>query len=117
MKLDQHQKLVLAIAAVLAFGIWLFPHWRAKATSQLYPSVHWQRDVGYSFLFSTPNHTKVLRRLFKPDADSQRLAEFEITLTVDWQRQFYEWGTLVFVAGFALAGLAAFERSGAASSK
>ena len=106
MNLSKHQKLVLAIASVLAFVIWLFPHWRVHVWRGVY---HLWKDSGYSFLFLPP----------QKDADAIRAANpssvFNITVDLDWRRQFYEWGTLAFLTGFALAAMAVWK--GKASSR
>jgi hypothetical protein len=96
MNLSRYQKLVLSIASVLAFVIWLFPHWRLQA---VYPrSIAWaRRDGGYAFLF-TPPPARFLdggSTFWRPE--------------VDWPRQCYEWGTLAFLTGFALAGMAVWQ--------
>jgi len=99
MRVNKHQQLVLAIAALLAFGIWLFPHWRIHAH---YRSQNVWHDSGYGFLFRPPTNLAGLLR----EKLSTELPGIEVTVVLDWQRQFYEWGTLVFLTGFALAGLA-----------
>jgi hypothetical protein len=87
----------LAIAAVFAFLIWLFPHWQVHIWRAGY---HLWRDSGYSFLFLPPQkEADAIRNL-------NRSALFSITVDIDWRRQFYEWGTLAFLTGFALAGIA-----------
>ena len=96
MNLSRYQKLVLSIASVLAFVIWLFPHWRLQA---VYPrSMAWaRRDGGYAFLFRPPP------RGFLDEGSIFWRPE------VDWSRQSYEWGTLAFLTGFALAGMAVWQ--------
>jgi hypothetical protein len=79
---------VLAVLTV-AFAIWLFPHWRLRGYAQ--STEFWaEDDPGYAFLF-TP-----------PAVPSQEQASYW-HLEVDWPRQFYELGTLVFLAGFVWA--------------
>ena len=94
MVFNSHQKVVLAVAAVLAFGIWLFPHWQVHAWRS---GLHRWKDAGYSFLFLPPQETANEVRRVSP--------YFNITVDIDWRRQFCEWGTLAFLTGFALAAI------------
>jgi hypothetical protein len=97
MNLSKHKKLVLAIASVLAFVIWLFPHWQVHVWRG---GSHLWKDSGYSFLFLPPQKgTDTIRSI-------EGSSRFNITVDIDWRRQFYEWGTLAFLTGFALAGMA-----------
>jgi hypothetical protein len=82
--------------------IWLFPHWLVHARHPAPGVRHFWYGGGYGFLFAPP--PKVADDLRKW-ADEHGYV-LEISMVVDWQRQFYEWGTLAFLTGFALAGLA-----------
>jgi hypothetical protein len=101
--------MVLTIAGSLAFGIWLFPHWQVRAhyrdqghfvvlkESQDHP---WPVGAtGYGFLFAPPDLNPDLQLLTRQDEKGDW---WGFDVVVDWQRQFYEWGTLVFVTGVAL---------------
>jgi len=96
MRLNKYQQLVLAIASVLAFAIWLFPHWRFHIH---YRSENTWMNSGYAFLFLPPDVPARVKKL------SEDFPGCQVGVVLDWDRQFYEWGTLVFLTGFALAGL------------
>jgi hypothetical protein len=63
MKLTNHQKLTLAVASVLAFGIWLFPHWIVHARHPAPGVRHYWYNAGYGFLFAPPRKVANEREL------------------------------------------------------
>ena len=101
MSLTYNQKLVLSIAAVASFAIWLFPHWLCHVRHPAPGVWNIRRDAGYSFLF------------LPPQAEAERVQKIahdqnisvEITTVVDWTRQWQEWGTLAFLTALAFGGL------------
>jgi len=106
MELAKHQKFTLTVASVLAFGIWLFPHWLVHARHPAPGVRNYWYSAGYGFLFVPPR--KVGDELRKWANEHEY--DLEIGTLVDWRRQFYEWGTLAFLTGFALSGVVVWRR-------
>ena len=79
---NKNQTIVLFVGALAIVLLGLFLPWREKADIPY--KVHFDKSLGYSFIWSPPNSTLAGARQFSNLSDST-------TITVDVSRLFIEW--------------------------
>ncbi len=83
------QRLVLIVGALALALLGLFPPWREKADIPY--KVHFEKALGYSFIWSPPSSTLVSAREFSYLRDAT-------TIQIDLSRLFIEWIVVAAVA-------------------